>query len=53
MVTITINGVSKSYAMTGWRMGWGVGAPDLVKAINTLQSQMSSCPSSCRLRRFT
>lgn len=43
---LLINGVSKSHAMTGWRMGWGVGAPDLVKAINTLQSQMSSCPSS-------
>lgn len=43
---LLVNGVSKSHAMTGWRMGWGIGAPDLVKAINTLQSQMSSCPSS-------
>jgi aspartate aminotransferase len=42
----TVNGVSKTYAMTGWRIGWGIGEPDLIKAINTLQSQMSSCPSS-------
>lgn len=41
-----VNGVSKTYAMTGWRMGWGIGAPALIAAINTLQSQMSSCPSS-------
>ncbi|MEI5522999.1 aspartate transaminase [Streptomyces brasiliscabiei] len=40
------NGVSKSYAMTGWRLGYGVGSADLVTAINTLQSQISSCPSS-------
>jgi aspartate aminotransferase len=41
-----VNGVSKTYAMTGWRMGWGIGEPTLIAAINTLQSQMSSCPSS-------
>lgn len=40
------NGVSKTYAMTGWRLGYGVGPADLVTAINTLQSQISSCPSS-------
>ncbi|WP_415976195.1 aspartate transaminase [Rhodococcus sp. 077-4] len=40
------NGVSKSYAMTGWRLGYGVGNPELVGAINKLQSQSSSCPSS-------
>jgi len=40
------NGVSKAYAMTGWRIGYGVGPADLVTAINTLQSQTSSCPSS-------
>lgn len=43
---LLVNGVSKSHAMTGWRMGWAIGSPDLVRAINTLQSQMSSCPSS-------
>lgn len=42
----SVNGVSKTYAMTGWRIGWGIGEPALISAINTLQSQMSSCPSS-------
>jgi len=41
-----VNGVSKTYAMTGWRIGWGIGDPALIAAINKLQSQMSSCPSS-------
>ncbi|WP_327391692.1 aspartate transaminase [Streptomyces sp. NBC_01186] len=40
------NGVSKTYAMTGWRLGYGVGPAHLVTAVNTLQSQISSCPSS-------
>lgn len=40
------NGVSKTYAMTGWRLGYGAGPASLVTAINTLQSQISSCPSS-------
>lgn len=43
---LTVNGVSKAYAMTGWRLGWGVGEPGLIAAINKLQSQSSSCPSS-------
>ena len=42
----TVNGVSKSYAMTGWRLGYAVGDARLVAAINKLQSQSSSCPSS-------
>lgn len=44
--TLVVNGVSKSYAMTGWRIGYGVGPVKLIGAINKLQSQMSSCPSS-------
>lgn len=40
------NGISKSFAMTGWRIGYAVGPLDLINAINKLQSQMSSCPSS-------
>lgn len=40
------NGVSKAYAMTGWRIGYAAGPAALVAAINKLQSQMSSCPSS-------
>ncbi|GAA4390777.1 aspartate transaminase [Tsukamurella soli] len=43
---LTVNGVSKSYAMTGWRLGYAVGDPAVVRAINLLQSQTSSCPSS-------
>lgn len=43
---LTVNGVSKSYAMTGWRLGYAVGGPGIVGAINLLQSQTSSCPSS-------
>jgi aspartate aminotransferase len=40
------NGVSKTYAMTGWRIGYGAGPAELIGAINKLQSQISSCPSS-------
>lgn len=43
---LSVNGVSKSHAMTGWRLGYGLGPAPLIKAMNTLQSQMSSCPSS-------
>jgi aspartate aminotransferase len=43
---LVVNGVSKSHAMTGWRIGYGVGPLPLINAINKLQSQMSSCPSS-------
>jgi aspartate aminotransferase len=44
--TVTISGVSKSYAMTGWRMGWAVGPVHLVKAMGNVQSQETSNPSS-------
>ncbi|MFC0201225.1 aspartate transaminase [Paracoccus rhizosphaerae] len=43
---LVVNGVSKSYAMTGWRIGYAAGPLDLINVINKLQSQMSSCPSS-------
>ncbi|WP_417522764.1 aspartate transaminase [Marinovum sp.] len=43
---LVVNGVSKSYAMTGWRIGYAAGPKFLIDAINKLQSQMSSCPSS-------
>jgi aspartate aminotransferase len=44
--TLTVNGVSKAYAMTGWRIGYG-GAPEvLIKAMTKLQSQSTSNPSS-------
>ena len=44
--TLTINGVSKSYAMTGWRIGYGGGPKALIKAMAVVQSQATSCPSS-------
>ncbi len=45
-LTITVNGFSKSYAMTGWRMGY-LGAPDAIaKAIDSLQSHSTSHPCS-------
>ncbi|MCG6157936.1 pyridoxal phosphate-dependent aminotransferase [Rubinisphaera margarita] len=44
--TIIVNGVSKAYAMTGWRIGWTIGDPALIKAINKLQSQQTSNPCS-------
>jgi len=44
--TITISGVSKSYAMTGWRMGWALGPLAVVKAMANVQSQETSNPSS-------
>ena len=44
--TIIINGVSKTYAMTGWRIGYAAGPKHLVKAMKTIQSQTTSCPSS-------
>ncbi len=43
---LLVNGVSKTYAMTGWRLGYCAGPKPLVSAINKLQSHMSSCPSS-------
>ena len=44
--TVIVNGVSKSYAMTGWRIGWTLSPPALAKAMGSLQSQETSCPSS-------
>jgi aspartate aminotransferase len=44
--TITISGVSKSYAMTGWRMGWAIAPLHVVKAMANIQSQETSNPSS-------
>ncbi|ANN66731.1 pyridoxal phosphate-dependent aminotransferase [Bordetella bronchialis] len=44
--TLTVNGVSKAYAMTGWRIGYAGGPAELVKAMTKLQSQSTSNPSS-------
>lgn len=40
--TIILNGVAKTYAMTGWRVGWMIGPPDVVQAATTLQSHSTS-----------
>ena len=44
--SLTINGVSKAYAMTGWRIGYAGGPKALIKAMTVIQSQATSCPSS-------
>lgn len=44
--TLTINGVSKAYAMTGWRIGYAGGPSELIRAMAIVQSQSTSCPSS-------
>lgn len=44
--TLIVNGVSKAYAMTGWRIGYGAGPEKLIKAMAMIQSQSTSSPSS-------
>jgi aspartate aminotransferase len=44
--TLTVNGVSKAYAMTGWRIGYGAGPRELIAAMAIVQSQSTSNPSS-------
>ena len=44
--TLTINGVSKAYAMTGWRLGYGAGPVELIRAMTVVQSQSSTHTSS-------
>ena len=43
---VTMNGVSKSYAMTGWRIGYAAGDKEIIKAISKIQSQSTTNPSS-------
>ena len=43
---LTMNGLSKSYCMTGWRLGYGCGPLELIKAMNMLQSQSTTSPST-------
>lgn len=44
--TIVVNGVSKSYSMTGWRIGYAAGPQEVIEAMSTLQSQTTSNPTS-------
>ncbi len=41
-----VDGVSKTYAMTGWRIGWGIGDPDVIKAMSKIQGQSTSNPAA-------
>jgi aspartate aminotransferase len=43
---VVVNGMSKTYAMTGWRIGYAAGPADVIAAMDTLQSQSTSCASS-------
>jgi aspartate aminotransferase len=44
--TMVLNGVSKAYSMTGWRIGYAAGPADLIKAMKSIQSQSTSNPTS-------
>jgi aspartate aminotransferase len=48
--SMIVDGVSKAYAMTGWRLGWLVGPPDLMQIASALQSHLTSHPSSITQR---
>jgi aspartate aminotransferase len=48
--TIIINGVAKTYAMTGWRVGWMIGPKDVIKAASNLQSHLTSNVSNVSQR---
>ncbi len=51
--TVTVNGVSKAYAMTGWRLGYCGGPKDIIAAMTTIQSQSTSNPSSIAQKAAT
>jgi aspartate aminotransferase len=44
--TLTISGASKTYAMTGWRVGWALGPAPVIKAMANIQSKQTGCPCS-------
>ena len=45
-LTITVNGFSKAYSMTGWRVGYAAGPVELIKAMNMIQSQSTTSTST-------
>lgn len=51
--TIVINGVSKSHAMTGWRIGYTAGSKEIIEAMTNMQSQSTSNPTSISLKAAT
>jgi aspartate aminotransferase len=44
--TVVVNGASKAYSMTGWRIGWAIGGQDIIGGLSRLQSQTTGCPNS-------
>ncbi|MFO1021022.1 MAG: aminotransferase class I/II-fold pyridoxal phosphate-dependent enzyme [Planctomycetales bacterium] len=50
-LTITISGVSKAYAMTGWRIGWSIAPVALTKAMDNLQSRNLQSAASANMQR--
>ena len=44
--TITVNGLSKAYAMTGWRIGYAAGPAEVIRAMETVQSHLASAPAT-------
>lgn len=51
--TVVVNGVSKSYSMTGWRIGYAAGPKELIAAMTTVQSQSTSNPTSISQKAAT
>jgi len=51
--TIVVNGVSKAYAMTGWRIGYAAGPKPIIEAMTAIQSQCTSNPTSISLKAST
>ena len=48
--TIVVNGVSKTFSMTGWRVGWAAGPAEIIRAMTTIQSQSTSGPAGINQR---
>ncbi len=51
--TLVVNGVAKTYSMTGWRIGWGIGPAELISAMTAVQSHATSGPCSISDRAAT
>ena len=51
--TVIINGVSKAFAMTGWRIGYAAGPKEIIASMTKIQSQSTSCPTSISLKAAT
>ena len=52
-LTVVVNGVSKSYSMTGWRIGYAAGPKEIITAMTNIQSQSTSNPTSIALKAAT